>query len=111
MLCYRNDEDEVKCKIFLLTLTKVALAWYRGLKPNSISSWFQFTKLISSWFQFTELKAIHQVENETLREYIERFNDEALDVRDLNDKMRWWFMENGLRLGSLFQIDIGINRS
>lgn len=55
------------------------------------------------------LKEIHQGEKETLREYIERFNEEALNIIDLHNKMRWWFMIKGLRPRSQFEIDVGAN--
>lgn len=56
------------------------------------------------------LKAIRQGKNETLREYIERFNKEAVNVRDLTDKKILYFMEDGLQPGSLFHVDIGANQ-
>lgn len=37
-------------------------------------------------------------------------NEEALNVHGLDDKMRWWFMEDGLCPESFFQIDVRVNR-
>lgn len=116
MLRYWNDE--AKCKIFPATFTKATLAWYWGLQSNWISYWSQFTELFSTQFMVSRvkpksekvLKAIHRGENESLREYMKRFNDKALNVKNLDNKIRWWFMENGLWPGSLFKIDVGFNQ-
>lgn len=56
------------------------------------------------------LKEIWQGENETLRECVERFNKEVLNVRDLTDKMRLYFTKDDLRVGNWIQIDIGANQ-
>lgn len=104
MLRYRNVGGVVKCKILPLTLTKAALAWFQGLKPNLISSWSHLAELFSARFIASRskpksekvLKAIHQGENETIREHVERFNEEVVNAKNLIDKMRLWYIEDDL---------------
>lgn len=57
MFRYRNAKNEDKCKIFPLTLSKAALAWYRDLKLNSISSWSHCTKLFSAHFTTSKVRS------------------------------------------------------
>lgn len=101
---YRGAKKAVKCRIFLLTLYKADLDWFRGLRLNSTSSWPQLARLISARFTTSRLKpksedmlkAIRQGETETLGEYVKRFNMEAVNVRDQSDKMMLYFMKDGL---------------
>lgn len=94
MLRFQNAKDEVKCKIFPLTFTKEALAWNNTPRTNLITSWYQFTELFKANFTASQVKPksektlnnIWQREGETIREYIERFNAEALNVHGLEDK-------------------------
>ncbi|CAL5186312.1 unnamed protein product [Lathyrus oleraceus] len=40
MLDYRNDiTGHLKCRLFSTTLRKGAMAWYKSLAPESITSW------------------------------------------------------------------------
>lgn len=56
------------------------------------------------------LGVVRQRANETLREYVECFNKEDASVRNLVDKERLFWMKDGFRKGSLFQIDVGVNK-
>lgn len=118
MLQYRGAMDTIKCKISPLTLTKETLIWFRSLRLKLVSSWLQLSKLFSARFTASRLKPksenvlkeIRQGEAETMRKYMEQFNMEAVNVRNLSNKMRLYFMKEVLRRGSLFHIDISINR-
>jgi len=46
------------------------------------------------------LEAIVQGKNEPFRDYIERFNKEAILVRDLEDSMKQYLITKGLREGT-----------
>lgn len=48
------------------------------------------------------LRGVRQRDNETLKEYIERFNKEAASVRNLEDRQRLFSKKDGLMKGSLF---------
>ena len=48
------------------------------------------------------LFAVHQKESESLKEYIERFNQAVLEVEDKSDKVVIMAMMEGLRPGILF---------
>ena len=39
MLHYHNVGGMIKCRLFPTTLRKVAMDWYKGLAPGSITSW------------------------------------------------------------------------
>lgn len=56
------------------------------------------------------LKEVRQHENETLSEYVERFNNEAASVRNLEDKQRLFWLKDSLRKGGLFKMDVGVNK-
>lgn len=96
MLCYRGARDVVKWNIFPLILSKEALAWFCGSRMNSISSWNQLAELFPTQFTASRskpksakgLNVVWQGEYETLRECVERFNNDVVYVRDLNNKMR-----------------------
>lgn len=106
----------VKFRIFPLTLEGPTLEWFTELVPNTISSWDQLARVFSARFTASRvkpkshavLKAIRQEENETLHEYVKRFNKEAANVRGLEDHIRPWFLRDGLRTDNLFEIEVGI---
>lgn len=83
--------------IYISTFTKAALVWYRSFKSHLITSWPQFTELFVTNSNASRVKpksektlrVIRQRENETIREYKQRFNEEAQNVYGLEDKMRW----------------------
>lgn len=56
------------------------------------------------------LDGIVQGENETLRHYIDRFNEEAETIRDLEVKDKLKCMKRGLRPDSLFAQEVELNR-
>lgn len=87
-------------------LSEITLSWFRDLEPGSILSWDQLVRVFSARFTASRLKpksedvlrAIRQGENETLRDYIERFNKETNNVRHLEDKIRLLFMRHGVQI-------------
>lgn len=117
ILDYRDASDNVRCKLFPLSLSKSALKWYRELPPASIKSWTQFTRIFSARFTASRVKpksadvlqGVKQGEKKTLREYLERYNQVADEVHNLSDDIRVMFMRHGLRKGTLFHQEVGIN--
>jgi hypothetical protein len=109
ILEWRRVRGSVKCKIFSTTLRKGALTWYKGLPPQSIDSWTELYRQFTDHFTasrkhpltISALEAIVQRDDEPLREYIDRFNKIAVQVR-VEDKMKLYLMDRGLRPGSDF---------
>ncbi|MCI62955.1 hypothetical protein A2U01_0084212, partial [Trifolium medium] len=70
--------------LFPTTLRKGAMAWYQSLALESVSSWKDLTEQFRRHFTASRrhpktvatLKAIYQGQDESLCNYIERFNKE-----------------------------------
>jgi hypothetical protein len=115
LLEWRRVRGAVKCKIFSTTLRKGALTWYKGLPPQSIDSWTELCRQFTAHFTASRkhpltvaaLEAIVQRDDEPLRDYIDRFNKIAVQVR-VEDKMKLYLMDRGLRANSDFAKAVGI---
>ncbi|XP_058092608.1 uncharacterized protein LOC131239065 [Magnolia sinica] len=108
--------DAMMCRRFFITLTGSARSWYRQLKPNFIGSFTDLSRLFLTQFisgkrsrkPNTHLFAIKQEPKESLKDYIARFNEEALLVEDYDDKMTLAAVFSGLKEGK-FTFSIGKN--
>jgi hypothetical protein len=86
LLCFRGACGPAKCKLFVLNLQKGAMAWFKNLKPHSISSWIKLCRKLKAHFtasrnhlKFVDNKGdIRRNPTEHLRDYIERFNKEVV---------------------------------
>ncbi|XP_058106443.1 uncharacterized protein LOC131249683 [Magnolia sinica] len=86
------------------------------LKPKSISSFAELSRLFLTQFisgkksrkPTTHLFTLKQGNKKTLKDFIARFNEEALLVEDYDDKMALSAMFNGLKEGK-FTFSIGKN--
>ncbi|GAU40449.1 hypothetical protein TSUD_397690 [Trifolium subterraneum] len=114
-LDYRNLRGSIKCKLFPLSLVRGASTWWRNLPPGSIDSWEELCRTFTAHFTTSRrhpktvasLKAIVQAPEESLRNYIERFNKVSVEV-EATDKMKLYLLEKGLCEGTKFQEAIGI---
>ncbi|GAU30613.1 hypothetical protein TSUD_62330 [Trifolium subterraneum] len=114
-LDYRNLRGSIKCKLFPLSLVRAASTWWRNLPPGSIDSWEELCRMFTAHFTtsrrhpktMANLKAIVQGPEESLRNYIERFNKVSVEV-EATDKMKLYLLEEGLREGTKFQEAVGI---
>jgi hypothetical protein len=85
------QDDDSMCKIFTSTFRGFACAWYNNLKPNSIEGFSDLSAKLVARFGIniptkkssTKLFGITQVENESTRTYLKRFNEEMLKVKRL----------------------------
>ncbi|XP_058078215.1 uncharacterized protein LOC131226641 [Magnolia sinica] len=99
--------DAMMCRAFLITLSGSARSWYRQLKPKTIGSFAELsrlflTQLISrkkSRKPTTHLFTLRQGNKESLKDFIACFNEEELLVDDYNNKMTLSAMFNGLKEG------------
>src|SRR3954468_9839273 len=114
---YHVVRGSIKCRIFPTTLRKGAMNWYMNLRPNSIHSWTELKELFLSHFTSSRrqpkseanLEAVIQGPNEPLRDYLERFNKEAVQVQTV-DYMKRYLLEQGLLPGSDFKKAIKIEK-
>ncbi|XP_021735090.1 uncharacterized protein LOC110701769 [Chenopodium quinoa] len=91
---YLNPKSEATwCKYFLTTLKGVAQTWItKGVKEGSISSWQDLSNKFKSKFSTAncrekttaELMSLHQVEDESLRDYLTRFSNESSRITNLD---------------------------
>ncbi|XP_021627036.1 uncharacterized protein LOC110625716 [Manihot esculenta] len=91
------------CKVFLTTLTGPARAWFNSLEVGSIRSFGDLANVFISRFiagvpadrKTSYLETVRQRRNESLREYIARFNTEALQIPELDEGMVVEAMQKG----------------
>ena len=87
--------DEIMCKAFPTMLKGPVRIWFNRLTPNFIDTFKELSAQFASHFigrhrykKFTAcLMSIRQREDETLRSYIARFNEEALSINETDDKI------------------------
>ncbi|XP_058726232.1 uncharacterized protein LOC131597555 [Vicia villosa] len=114
---YHVVRGSIKCCIFPTTLRKGAMTWYRNLLPNSIHSWTELKELFLSHFTASRrqpkseanLEAVIQGTNEPLREYLDRFNKEPVQVQT-TEYMKRYVLERGLLPRSDFKKAIKIEK-
>ncbi|XP_043700130.1 uncharacterized protein LOC122650819 [Telopea speciosissima] len=99
-----GQSDIVSCRSFPTSLKGPAALWFEKLKPNSIRSFTELAKAFVSRFQSsvkqkktaTNLLAVKQRSDESIRDYIARFNAESLEIKDLDDAMAFNALHNGV---------------
>ncbi|XP_058078570.1 uncharacterized protein LOC131226876 [Magnolia sinica] len=112
----QSTSEVMMCKAFSITLTGVARSWYRQLKPKLINMFAMLSKAFLTQFivekksrkPSTHLLTLKQKSGESLKDYISRFNEEALQVDDYFNKMALTAMISGLKDGR-FLFSIGKN--
>ncbi|CAL9018681.1 unnamed protein product, partial [Prunus brigantina] len=80
----RGANEATKCRLFPTTLKGAALNWFKRLSPESVGSFSELRRafldrymIISSrLYTANDLSAVRQKTNESLRDYITRFNNE-----------------------------------
>jgi hypothetical protein len=77
-----TDTEAFRVRLFSLSLTGTAFAWYATLPPNSISSWGDLEQKFHDHFfsgdyelDLVDLVALRQGKDESVNEYIRRFRD------------------------------------
>lgn len=97
--------DEIMCQVFPLTPKGPARAWFRRLKSESTVGFLDqsnrfINHFISAWScrkPVTYLFNVKQEREKSLRNYITRFNREALQVGDIDDKVVLTTLMGGLQ--------------
>ncbi|KAK0602373.1 hypothetical protein LWI29_032693 [Acer saccharum] len=84
----RGANEDVMCKFFPLTLGGTSLKWFNKLKPSNIQNFPQMCREFIKRFRGARplerkpnvLRDIKQGESETLKEYVERFHKEVINL-------------------------------
>jgi len=118
VLTYRSVQGAVKCKLFVTTLRRGAVTWFKHLRRNSIDSWSDLCHEFTTHFTASRtqpkavasLEAIVQGKSEPLREYIKTFNKEVVQVRGADDTMKQYLITKGLREGTNIKKAVRLDR-
>lgn len=110
-LCLLHQYSEgVKCRVFLTTLSGPAQQWFKQLPRSSIHSYedlreiflHQFVSSKKSTKNSLYLTTIKQGNNESLRDYMTRFNEAILEIPGLEAGLKTHSFIEGLILGHFF---------
>jgi hypothetical protein len=74
--------NSLKVRLFSLSLTGTAFAWFSSLAPNSIDSWDQLEQKFHDHFfsgsnqlKLTDLTSVSQSKEESFSDYLKRFKE------------------------------------
>ncbi|XP_025636499.1 uncharacterized protein [Arachis hypogaea] len=96
--------DAVRCRAFPVTLAGPAIRWFNTLPQGSITTFAdisqkflaQFTTCIAKAKHPINLLGVTQKPGEPTRKFLDRFNDECLEIDDLTDSVASLCLTNGL---------------
>nr|XP_025639694.1 uncharacterized protein LOC112734554 [Arachis hypogaea] len=96
--------DEVRCRAFPVTLAGPAIRWFNSLPQGSVARFSdishaflaQFTTRIAKAKHPINLLGVTQRSGELTRKYLDRFNDECLEIDRLTDSVASLCLTNGL---------------
>ncbi|XP_020207422.1 uncharacterized protein LOC109792422 [Cajanus cajan] len=99
---------EIRCKLFMGTLKKAALDWFSGLPDRSITNFDVFNRLFMAQFTANKKKPLitsdlfdlKQQHEESLKDFLQRFNEVALRITSLDERMAVIAFQKGLRSGT-----------
>ncbi|KAL0433160.1 UNVERIFIED_CONTAM: hypothetical protein Slati_2650300 [Sesamum latifolium] len=103
--------DGIKCRVFVTTFARAAQQWFNQLPVGAIGSFQEFRSLFLHQFassrklRKTELSlfTVRQKDNEPLKEYLQRFNAEALEVPSTIQEVKASAFLQGLLDGDFFK--------
>ncbi|KAL0337789.1 UNVERIFIED_CONTAM: hypothetical protein Scaly_2054000 [Sesamum calycinum] len=95
------------CKIFRTTLSGKVMAWFNQLLTHTIENFEQLSQYFLHHFSINKrypkkasfLFTIVQQEQESLRDYVQRFSEAVLEVPHLNHKLLASILQQSLRRG------------
>ncbi|XP_025662108.1 uncharacterized protein [Arachis hypogaea] len=96
--------DEVRCHTFPVTLAGPAIRWFNSLPQGSVAGFSDISRNILAQFTTRIAKAKHPINllgvtqkaDEMTRKYLDRFNDECLEIKGLTDSVASLCLTNGL---------------
>ncbi|XP_016173516.1 uncharacterized protein LOC107616025 [Arachis ipaensis] len=96
--------DEVRCRVFPITLAGATIRWFNALPQGSVTTFGDITRAFLAQFTTRIAKTKHPVNllgvtqrtGEPTRKYLDRFNDECLEIDGLTDSVASLCLTNGL---------------
>ncbi|XP_016199193.1 uncharacterized protein LOC107640157 [Arachis ipaensis] len=96
--------DKVKCCAFPVTLAGPAIRWFNNLPQGSVARFSDITRAFLAQFTTRITKAkypinllgVTQRSGEPTRKYLDRFNDECLEIDGMTDSFASLCLTNGL---------------
>ncbi|XP_025651938.1 uncharacterized protein [Arachis hypogaea] len=96
--------DEVRCRAFPVTLAGPAIRWFNNLPHGSVTKFSDISRAFLAQFTTRIAKAKHPINllgvtqrsGEPTRKYLDRFNDECLEIDELTDSVESLCLTNGL---------------
>ncbi|XP_015932109.1 uncharacterized protein LOC107458416 [Arachis duranensis] len=96
--------DEVRCRTFPVTLAGPAIRWSNSLPQGSVAGFSDISHAFLAQFTTRIAKAKHPINllgmtqrtGEPTRKYLDRFNDECLEIEGLTDSVASLCLTNGL---------------
>ncbi|XP_072066728.1 uncharacterized protein [Arachis hypogaea] len=96
--------DEVRCRAFPVTLAGPVIRWFNALLQDSITTFADISRTFLAQFTTRIAKAKHPINllgvtqrtGELTRKYLDRFNDECLEIDGLTDSVASLCLTNGL---------------
>ncbi|XP_041026936.1 uncharacterized protein LOC121267131 [Juglans microcarpa x Juglans regia] len=101
---------EIVCRAFLLTIKGATRAWFRSLRPNTIDSSAELACLFLTQFIASRkrrhsaayLLKVKQRDDESLKSYVSRFNQERMTMDDKDEKITLAALLGGVWLRNSF---------
>ncbi|XP_057723499.1 uncharacterized protein LOC130939409 [Arachis stenosperma] len=96
--------DEVRCRAFPIILAGPTIRWFNDLPQGSITTFGDITRAFLAQFTTSIVKAKHPINllgitqgaGESTRKYLDRLNDECLEIDGLTDSVASLCLTNGL---------------
>ncbi|XP_025664414.1 uncharacterized protein [Arachis hypogaea] len=96
--------DKVRCRAFPVTLAGPAIRWFNTLPQGSITTFADISQKFLARFTTRIAKAKHPINllgvtqkpGEPTRKFLDRFNDECLEIDGLTDSVASLCLTNGL---------------
>ncbi|XP_010682516.1 uncharacterized protein LOC104897353 [Beta vulgaris subsp. vulgaris] len=113
-----TDTNSVWCKVFPSFLSALAHTWFKSVLPATVFDFRQLTPMFVMHFVSNkrrekttdELMSIKQGEKESLRDYIGRFNSEAVTIPSLQQEVAVLALMTGLKEGTAFRSYLGLKK-
>ncbi|XP_068463029.1 uncharacterized protein [Phaseolus vulgaris] len=99
-----DGSDVVRCKLFMSTLTGMAMDWYNSLPDSHITSFAQLSQLFRKQYIANrapppvsyDLFDVKQYQGKTLKEYINRFGAQVMKVGTTEESMIVYAFRKGM---------------
>jgi len=99
-----GDSDAVRCKLFMSTLTGMAMNWFVSLPEGHITFFAQLSQLFREQYLANrapppvsfDLFGVKQYQGETLKEYINRFGAQVVKVETIEEPMIVYAFRKGV---------------